>query len=308
MSAKPKPGRIIWAVDPFPEDKTLQLRTLGAVAAFRGRSEIPIEPVAVVSPDGLRIPPGIFLAPGIRYQQQARATVSKWLAASKVAHVSAPSVLVGDTASLRHSVGVLLRYARRTRAALVAVSTHARTRLDRFVLGSFAETLMLHADIPLLIVNPRGTDLRSVRRVLFPTDFSAGSRAAFQAILPVAQRHRATITLFSQCEYLVPATVEQIHSVQVYRQFFDRDVAGRRLKGNAWAALARKRGVAAKVVIGQRPGFVPESILAMAKRTQADVIAMASHSGAVAATVLGSVTRQVVRQARSPVWVIHTRS
>ncbi|MGB7220598.1 MAG: universal stress protein [Vicinamibacterales bacterium] len=307
MSAKPKPGRIIWAVDPFPEDKALQLKTLKAVAAFRGRAKLPIEPVAIVSPDGLRIPPGVFLAPGVRYQRQAQKILSTWVAASKVANVSSPTVLLGDTRSLRSSVSTLLRYARRTRASIVAVSTHARTRLDRFVMGSFAETLLLHADLPLLIVNPSVVDLRGVRRLLFPTDFSAGSRAAFQAILPAAQRRRATITIFTQCEYLVPATVEQIHSVQLYQQFFDRDVADRQLKGRAWAALARKRGVAAKVVVGQTPGYVPESILAVAKRTRADVIAMASHSGTVAATVLGSVARQVIRQARCPTWVIHTR-
>src|SRR3972149_5931975 len=306
MSARPRPGRIVWAVDPFPEDRTLQLRTLKAVGVFRGRSDISIEPVAVVSPDGLRIAPGVFLAPGMRYQQQARDTVSKWVAASRIANVSAPTVLVQDTRSLRQTVGTLLRYARKTRAALVAVSTHARTRLDRFVMGSFAETLLLHADIPLLIVNPSVGDLRDVRRLLFPPDFSAGSRSAFQAILPVAKRHRTTVTLFSQCEYLVPETAAQVRSVPAYQQFFERDVAAKRAKGRAWAAVAGKRGGTAKGASGQHPGFVPESILAAAKASKASLIAMASQSGTVAATVLGSVTRQVVRQARCPVWVIHT--
>jgi nucleotide-binding universal stress UspA family protein len=302
-----KSRRIIWAVDPSSGDVKLQLRTLKAITALWRGGDVSIEPVCVMSPDqGVRAPRGVPAA-GAGGWLTTQKTVQRWIAGAGEPSVLAPTVLLQDRHSLSNSVETLLRYARDTRARVIAVSTHARTRLVRLALGSFAETLLLRSEIPMLVVNPDVADAKAgpLRRLLFPTDFSEGSRRAFREMLPLAKRNSARVTLFYQFEYLAPGTAGQIHTSAIHRQFFERDVAAKRRKAESWAAVAMRAGVSVDVAISQEPGFVPDAILAMAARTRAGLIAMASQSGAVAATLLGSVVRRVVREAQCPVWVIH---
>jgi len=43
-------------------------------------------------------------------------------------------------------------------ASLVVMATHARTGLDRILLGSVAQGVLRHGSIPVLLVHPRGLD------------------------------------------------------------------------------------------------------------------------------------------------------
>lgn len=297
---KPKADRIIWAVDPFPEDVALQFKTLRAVGAMWGDGEASVEPVCVIRPNlSLTVEAGGGLA------------IEKALA-RRVARAGEPrllplTVLVQEQHSLSHSVETLLRHAQRTGASVIAVSTHARTRLLRLALGSFAETLLLRSEIPTLVVNPDVSTARArpLRRLLFPTDFSEGSRRAFREVLSLARRRAARVTLLYQFEYLAPETAGQIHGSAIHQRFFEADLAAKRTTAESWAKAAARAGVPVDVILSQEPGFVPDAILATAARSKAGLIAMASQSGAVAATLLGSVVRRIVREAPCPVWVIH---
>src|SRR5262249_39669163 len=151
----------LWAIDPF-SDKTQQLRTAGFLKALTKGQDITIEPVTVLSPDQLKVSSELEL--------EAVQTLKKWLKPVKVNGLTEPTVLISDSLSRRAAVEKLLEYAEKSQASLIAVGTHARKGVMRFLLGSFAETLILHSKTPLLIVNPKCKPMPAIKEILFATD------------------------------------------------------------------------------------------------------------------------------------------
>jgi nucleotide-binding universal stress UspA family protein len=76
-----------------------------------------------------------------------------------------------------------------------------------------------------------------------------------------------------------------------------------RKQADSWASQARKQGVETKVVFIPSGGNVPESIIKYAQTNHYGMIATASEVGPVAATFIGSISRQIMRDAPCPVWV-----
>src|SRR5690606_33749030 len=63
-------------------------------------------------------------------------------------------VLLENPPLARLSAELLAEYAKNNAFELIAVHTHARTGIVRFVLGSFAESLLACSSVPLLMTNP----------------------------------------------------------------------------------------------------------------------------------------------------------
>lgn len=298
-------NKVLWAVDPFAKEKKLQFAAFKALAKLTEKTGAKIEPVAVLSPDQLRLPEKAFERDAKHFELKAETELKSWVKKLNHPRLTSPTLLVRDIYSTNISVDVLLRYARQTDASLIAAGTHNKKGLKRFFLGSFAETLMLTSEIPLLLVNPRCPVKRTMSRILFPTDFSPTSKRAFEKLVPYAKSLNAKVTLYFKFEYLLPETAELVRMSPSYRNYFESDMKLKKELAGEWAEQAKELGVKVDVVIDEKGIFVPEGILREAKRSKADLIAMASNSGGVSAALVGSVARDVLRASTLPVWVMH---
>lgn len=300
--------KVIWAVDPFAKDNRIQLAALKALENLTESTKATIEPVAILSPDQLRLPKNTFDDHSKHYETKAEAIIKGWVKKLKSKRLTSPTLLVQDIYSTHITVDVLLRYAQETGASLIAVGTHNKKGLQRFFLGSFAETLILKSTTPVLIVNPKCPVKKKVSHILFPTDFSQTSKKAFEKLLVQAKALKARITLYFKFEYLMPETVEAIKLLPDYSKFQEADLKSKEALGEEWTKLAKSKGVKADIILDQKGIFIPDGILRTVKKGKIDMIAMASHSGAVSSALIGSVARHVVRSATVPVWVIHPDS
>ena len=131
-----------------------------------------------------------------------------------------PRVLLESSADASKCTGKLLRYAKRRRAQLIAIGTHARGALSRMFTGSFAETLINESPIPLLIAGPHlKVDLQSPKAILLPTDFTPADRESFTELVRIASQRDWTIHI-------------------LYREFVPMDTwAGASLLGETWASV-----------------------------------------------------------------------
>jgi nucleotide-binding universal stress UspA family protein len=90
---------------------------------------------------------------------------------------------------------------------------------------------------------------------------------------------------------------------------FDAETDNRRKLGQAWEAWGVHHGAKTEFVldesIGPPLGTIAERISDLASKIQADAIALASRTGPIASSLIGSTTRQVVRISPCPVWVLH---
>jgi nucleotide-binding universal stress UspA family protein len=104
---------------------------------------------------------------------------------------------------------------------LIVTGTHGRQGLRKLFLGSTAEVIFRHAACPVLTVGPHA-DYQGIEggigRVVFATDFSPGSVAAFPYAHALARREGAQLTLLHVLEPPPPA-IDVVAMPQVQGMF-----------------------------------------------------------------------------------------
>lgn len=305
---------VVWAIDPFEEQTRPDLTLVRQLMKWARSANLEIQPVYILS-----LPldeTGDFL--------EGRGTSANVTAAEEAAESylrelgfegSLPvKVIFSDSPSRKECVSALLKFAESQFSSLlqppcIIVSSHGRSGFSRFLLGSFAENLLLQSKYPVLFLNhltDEPTQVRDFNRVLFTTDFSDYSHAAFVDLVSHAKRFHFDITLMHSVslpagaltsDYGVPFTLAE--------DYFPNQVKWAKAEGKRWAKLAESYGVPVHVAILEE-GIGPDiatGILATANKLSIGIIAMASISGPVTSFVLGSVAHNVFRHSRCPVWV-----
>jgi nucleotide-binding universal stress UspA family protein len=113
---------------------------------------------------------------------------------------------LGDTdCDVEHAVRTavphtaILRYVREKEIDLVAMGTHGRTGVERYLLGSVTEKIVRLADVPVLAVpmSDDGSVTCPYGDVLVPTDGSDGATAAVTPAVDVARAYDARLHALS---------------------------------------------------------------------------------------------------------------
>ena len=298
------PQRIIWAVDADMEDKALFQKTVKTIRAWTRDSSVTIAPVYVLSPDQVCLPTEFFGEMHDELKTTGRGKLEKALEKISLPGLEPTTVIVSPNYSLRSAVHELVSHARNEGATLIVASTLSKKGVTRFLFGSFAETLVLQSDIPVLLISPKTQPVSKVSHILFPTDLSDKAREVFHTVLSLAADQKAKLTLFHKVEYLNSFS-SPAFTPEIYHKCLDQDLERRRVGLAKLAQLASGRGVAVDIVTNTSGSSIVESIVKTARRMKVDLIALASQTGPVTTALLGSVTRQLVRRSSAPVWVVH---
>lgn len=215
-------------------------------------------------------------------------------------------VLEGDPAA------TIVGYAQdQPEGLLLAMATHGRSGLGRWVFGSVAERVLHATPVPLLLVRPPQGNTPVVvesaapyTRILVPLD---GSPVAEEA-LPVAQQLAAALgaTLFLMAvvpirDDRVAAKVGVATPPLAPAQHAERDGLTQYLRHIAAGLTARGLRVETQVLYGHPA----EAILRDSEYADADLIVMATHGRSGWQQLwLGSVALKVVQGTRRPVLLV----
>jgi nucleotide-binding universal stress UspA family protein len=209
--------------------------------------------------------------------------------------------LSGEGARVRAKVvegfaaDAILEAARNERATMIALSTHGRTGLARWVFGSVAEKVLRASPIPVLAVPsftgtggdafPTGARELPFRKILVPIAAADLSLEIVPAVIEFAQLFESRVLALNVCEG--PECAVPVHQMrQAYEQFHA-------------AALSAEPLV--------KQGNPALEILDTCRETGADLIAMTTHGhSGVSRWVLGSVAEKVLRGANVPLLVLRT--
>jgi nucleotide-binding universal stress UspA family protein len=192
---------------------------------------------------------------------------------------------------------------------LIAMATHGRSGLNRFLLGSVAEKVLRGAANPLLLVRATETagadGEAALKTVIVPLDGSEVAEQALPAAADMAKKLGVEMVLFRA--YHIPYNAysgdEGFYAVK-----FDELIAGLREETDEYlqkkVAEVKRLGVE-KVSALSKEGFAGDEIIALGRSTPNGLIAMSSHGrSGVQRWVLGSVAETVVRHTANPVLVI----
>jgi nucleotide-binding universal stress UspA family protein len=181
---------------------------------------------------------------------------------------------------------------------LIVMGTHGRTGLNRMLMGSVAEDVVRTAPCPVLTTNEHRDEPPSLRvaRILVPTDFSDGARLAVRHAKDLALTYGARIDLLHVIEEVVYPSTYGIEPVEL---------PTREEIENVLADIAREEIGIEHVVVEARTGYPPAEIRSYADETDTDLIVIATHGrSGLDRLLMGSVTENVVRRARQPVFVV----
>jgi nucleotide-binding universal stress UspA family protein len=187
----------------------------------------------------------------------------------------------------------------------IAMVTHGRSGLERWLLGSVAAKVLQSAPTPVLLVRaPAPPPAQPYRMIMVPPDGSPLAERALTAGLPLAQASGATLLLLTVAPPL------------------EANTGAEGATELSWAVAPPAAVTAdlerylAEVARDQVPGTIPvqtrvitghpaEGILQASDAMEADLIVMATHGrGGLQRLWLGSVAWKVVQHARRPVLLI----
>ena len=195
------------------------------------------------------------------------------------------------------------------KAMMIAMATHGRSGLDRFLLGSVAEKVLRGSANPLLLVraskDAKAEETAGFQTIIVPLDGSEVAERILPAVADIAKVLASAVVLFRA--YHIPYTA-YAGDEGVYAVNYDEVIAGIRDEAKEYlekkVAEVRSSGIE-KVSCLAKEGLAADEIIALGNQTPDALIAMCSHGrSGVKRWVLGSVAETVVRHSNDPVLVV----
>jgi nucleotide-binding universal stress UspA family protein len=189
---------------------------------------------------------------------------------------------------------------------LIAMTTHGRSGLQRWIMGSVAERLIRISQQPVYLIRP-GKDVRAsgaLQRLLVPLDGSTLAEAALETALKLPLEAGAEFLLVQAIElpelwgeeFVSAETVASLPSVEEQEALAQTYLDG-------IAQSLRRQGYSARIHI--ETGHPATVIAAAAVSQSVDMIVMSTHGrSGLSRWVFGSIAEKVVRTVECPVLLV----
>lgn len=300
---------IVVAVDPS-ERELRRTRRLFEVAKLWQQPKQKIQPVSVISPMDIGWPIGLLSDMQAKLTDGVIKRVTQHL--KSISQIEAPQVLYADGVSLTSSAQALATWASAQDSDVILAHAHAGEKPKVSGLGSFTERLIGIAGSNVVIVGNRAVLRKKIAKIIFATDFSEHSQAAFNRVIDIANRFGAEIILFHHL-----SNVPTYYSVNAYgvvldpvwiQEFMNAEVFRTNQKGEVWAGVANQRGAPCRFVLDQGTGGLAARIKFSIRRERADLLALSIHRTGTAQVFLGRTLRSLFSVAHCPVLVMNART
>lgn len=214
-------------------------------------------------------------------------------------------------------VDVIVNRANETDADLIVMSTHGRTGFTRAVMGSVADGVIREAGRPVLLQRPdplrnwRYAVSRGFSRILVPLDGTDDAMTIVRPVLDLCRWMEARPTLL---QVVFPVVDIAFTDAGVPSAGIVDPEATRLAASRAQDALIELRldieadariPVATAVEVSND---VAKTLIKVANRSHADLIAMATHSRGVTRLVVGSIADRVLRGTSLPLLLLHPQA
>ncbi len=190
---------------------------------------------------------------------------------------------------------------------LIAMTTHGRSGITRWLLGSVAEKVLHAATNHLLLVRvterTKSREAAALKRIVVPLDGSELAEMAIPHALELARKMDLEIVLLRAYALPVPAYTAEDYAPDLGELWEQMKKEAREYLEKK-ADQLQKEGLR-KVSTVLLEGYAAEKIINLARERPESLVAMCTHGrSGVGRWVLGSVTDRVVRHSEEPVLVI----
>ncbi len=235
---------------------------------------------------------------------QTIANATKRAAAKYIKEVGGKSVKIKSEILAGHPAQEILDYADKADAGLIAMSTHGRSGISRWALGSVADKVLRMTRRPVLLVRAKGArpDVREkgiLSKILVPMDGSKLGEAVIPYVEGLASRLKTEVMVL---QVLSPDWFIEGHQRQ---QLEWLRTSAQDYLDNMTAQLKQK-GIVTKAKFTEvKMDTVAEEIVKLADESNADLVAMATHGRwGVSRWTFGSVADMVLHTGHTPVMLV----
>lgn len=290
--------KLAWAFEPN-DLTTKQLKTMHAFISRFAANPLELEIIHVEGDvfAGMYDPSGTFYP--VQNPRDIRRDVDRALTKAGIALPAQQIHLLNvPVSSISNSVHETLETARDHRVDAIALFTKGNRGLERFLMGSFSETMLHQSDIDLMLMSPKTHWSGQLKRVLYLDDFSEDSKKNLTRVIKLCRSQQACLTVFHVPHITYHWAFEEKNEVvQKYRRYVDQ------MKTHLEKTCARHE-VDCEVLLGAGPQEISEAAFKIAKKKKTDLIVVAAKIGPIGALLGGSITRSIIRNSPLPVYVL----
>jgi nucleotide-binding universal stress UspA family protein len=290
--------KALWAYEPFHQD---QKRISGMHRLLRQLVGSPsnIEAGFIVTRTETNLNLAFDVPDHERFSLYPRKLIKESLKKSKVS-IDNKRIHVVDYETLSNTKAVdrMLAVAKSRKAGLIALYTQSRAGFRRFVLGSFAETMIHRSSTDLLLANPKVEFSKNIKKVFFLSDFTPASKKHLTHVVQLCRRLKAQLVVFHAAEAVYKWSLDENNAkIKAYRRKVEKTKTEIEKE-------CQRASVKCDVVITSDMWSTSDIAIRTADKMNVDLLVVAAKSSPMAALMGGSITRQLVRASSKPVLVL----
>ncbi len=303
-----KKNKIIWAIDPTqnPNDAKSIVQEL---ETWSTNLDCDIQPVSIFSKSSFNLPSEMDFPWKEKFSNFAHQSISRYLKKIRIKSLLPAELIFVPAMSVRKMAEEMAMYAENHNALIIFANTQAKKTWNPFRLGGFAERLIATSKVPVLLLNPKTLPTKKSPSILFPTDFSQGSKFAFEKLGPWAKAFKSKLLLYNQIEtpFVYSGSFKGAWRSPEFAVISDMKniEAGRNKKAKEWSSILQKENITCTILVQRQQNTLSDDIFQVAKQNKSGLIAIASYSDPVDQFILGSIARNILLQATCPVLVFH---
>ncbi|MEK7214987.1 MAG: universal stress protein [Chloroflexota bacterium] len=267
------------------------------------QGEITLVNVVAMPPAGVSAAHDAFMD---QQRAEAESGARRYLDA-KAAELRGQGLQVREAVLSGPVADTLQQYAAHQGIELIALATHGRAGLERWMVGSVTDHLIHGSSIPVLTIRPSrdGNPASGLTRVLVGLDGSELAETALSYAAELAEGLRLTLTLVQE----VPSEVELFAGSNYVAYPIDivselKAAAGEYLEEKA--AQLSGAGLICDTVVAV--GGPVSHLIEAANRLPGTLIVVSSHGrSGLGRAILGSVADRVIHESHGPVLVVRAR-
>ena len=239
--------------------------------------------------------------------QKTKSNVHACLAKTRGRTTKAESVIVGSGILVGHPAEGIIDYADKENVDLIVMSTHGRTGVRRWALGSVADKVVRAYERPVLLVRTNVDVCQRIKltNILVPLDGSPQSEAVLPYIENLAAKLKTKIILLHIIAqpYLVYAGTEGVVAVPYTKEELKMKKTSVKDYLEKLRRSLGEKGIrtSTRIIVGEPA----EEIIKYAKEINADIVAMSTHGrSGLSRWEHGSVADKVLHAGDAPLLLV----
>lgn len=282
--------KILWAFDPFQTSKEQQLIAARVLKAISNAKD-ELTAIYVASNAEAELATAFSVPLSKRYSTYPQKLMKTALKRLELKKIKA-EVLAESKLSLTAVVKQITDYTKKEDTDLLLISTNNKKLLPRLIFGSFAESIVHLSNCDLFIYHQK-TKIKTTapKTILYANDMSAKGALGLDRAIVYAKKWNAQLVVVH-----IPIA-EAGMTVSEFKESTQKKIV-------KLEKYLEKQKVAYQIYLEYDVQPTAETIISMADKVAADVIAVSAQAKKLEAFLGGSITRQVLRESTLPTLVL----